>query len=281
MGIGLDSSKLGVCTWSVDRDDPLRALRIIGGELGLRVAQVGLFGSDCVEQADSQAIERAAAAADVELAGLFVAFDGEDYASIQSIAATGGFMPDDEYAVRKRLVFRAAELTIAWPCRDVILHVGTVPDGRDSSAYDKLLARTREVSMGVESRGCRLLLETGREPARTLHAFLGDLDRPNIAVNFDTGNFVVYGSDRPDVAAVALRDVIAAVHIKDALGSMQAGFSFGRPAAVGLGDANIPRVLSKLRAGAFQGPLLIECQRELGGVAAVALAVEYVRSMIG
>jgi len=273
--------QLGACTWSIDRDDPVNALRIIGCELGLRVAQVGLFGATAVRDADVEAIRNAAIEADVHIVGFFVGFDGEDYSSIKHLADTGGFAPDTEYPDRLRMVLDVADRANALSCRDMIVHAGTVPESETGTLYEKLVKRTVEVLSELEQRGWRLLLETGRESAKTLARFLEDVGSANVAVNFDSGNFVVMSTDNPPTAVNVLRDHVAGVHLKDAVASSEGDASFGRPAPLGAGDAQIPRVLSKLRIVGYDGPLLIECQRDIGGATSVGLAADYVRSMLG
>ena len=101
-----------------------------------------------------------------------------------------------------------------------------------------------------------------------------------MAVNFDAGNFVIYGTDDPVRAVTTLAERIENVHLKDARRSARPRFEYGRSAPLGSGDANIPGVISALTATGYAGPLLVECSSREGGIDAVRTAVNRVREMI-
>ena len=250
---------IGVCSWCLDRHDVCRSIEVAGRDLGLHSAQVGFFTEQAVRNSNAAAMLEAARAFDVKLVGAFVAFEGENYASITHIAATGGFMSDDSYSSRLAITCAAIDLAAELRCPSLSLHAGTIPSDATAPIYAKLLARVGEVANYAAGRGLRLLLETGREPADVLLRFIDAADRRNVGVNFDPGNFIIYGTDEPVAAATKLKGRIELVHIKDSLRSARPGVDYGRPAPLGAGDVQIARVISKLRATGYHGPLLIEC----------------------
>ena len=126
----------------------------------------------------------------------------------------------------------------------------------------------------------RLLLETGREPASVLFEFTTTLDRENVGVSFDVGNFVIYGTGEPVQEIRTLGKHIDLVHVKDAFRSNEPGDAFGQRALVGEGDANIARVLSRLRAIGFAGPILLEASAARDGASEIRAALAYLRSML-
>lgn len=272
---------IGVCTWSIDREDCLRAMETIGGALDVRLVQLGFFSERAVRAAADgvEEVRRAAKDAGLTIASTFAAFEHEDYASIPRIAASGGYLPDEHYAIRLELTGAVAEVTAALGCDRLAVHLGTVPE-ESSPDYATLTVRVREVADCLAERRVRLLAETGRESAASLEAFLTTVNRPNIAVNFDPGNFVIYGTDEPARAVTTLKGRIDSVHAKDGSRSARPGVAFGKPAPLGTGEAQIARVVSKLRATGYAGPLLIELSRGMGGVEAVRGAVDYLRSLL-
>jgi len=270
---------IGVCGWCIDRHDPRGSIEVAGRDLGLRVVQIGFFTQDSVRDANAAAIVEAARAADATLAGAFVAFEGEDYSSITRIAETGGFMPDEAYAPRSAVTRSVANLAAAAGCPSLSVHAGTIPTDASSANYAKLLVRLREVADIASQRGLRLLLETGRESADALLRFIDMADWSNVGVSFDPGNFIIYGTDDPVAAVTKLRDRIELVHIKDAVRSSRPGVDYGRPAPVGAGDVQVARVVSKLRATGYRGPLLIECDTREAGLDAIRNAADYLRTL--
>lgn len=272
--------EVGICGWAVDRHDPIRAIETAGGQLDARVVQIGFFGSSALDSADAEAIQAAANKANVALVGAFVAFDGEDYASIERIAATGGYAPDATYPARLAATVKAAALTARFNAPALAVHAATIPDDSNSALYKTLVDRVREVADAVSAEGVRLLLETGRESSDTLAAFLDAVDHDGVGVNFDVGNFILYGTDEPAKAIAKLKGRIEIVHLKDASRSTKPGVAFGQYQPLGSGDVQIARVISKLKVAGYAGPLLVERATADGDADALSGAIGYVRSML-
>ncbi len=272
---------IGVCGWCINRHDVLRGIQTAGKQLDLRVVQIGFFTKSSLQTASAEAILQAVRAANVTIAGSFVAFEGEDYSSIERIAATGGYSPDDTYDARLRITREAAALTTALGCNTLAVHAGTIPTDPTSPIYTRLLKRTGEVADAVREHDVRLLLETGREPVDTLIGFMDAAGRENLGVNFDPGNLVIYGTDEPARAVSRLKGRIECVHLKDAIRSPQPGIEYGKTAPLGSGDAGIARVVSKLRSVDYTGPLLLEVRPSSGDLTGIRSAIDYLRSMSG
>ncbi len=270
---------IGVCSWSIDRHDALRAIALAAETLSVKHLQLGFFTAAALNAADADTLRAAAQRFGVRINSTFAAFEGEDYSSIAAIAATGGLTPDHEWEHRAQIIQRVGALAADLGCGSVATHIGTIP--ADATALDdhKLLNRTRTVADALAPLGVRLLLESGREPAATLQMFLDALDRPNVAVNFDGANFVVYGTDDPVRAVVTLKGRIEGVHLKDAVASTRPGTEFGRAAPLGAGEASVPRVLSKLRAAGYAGPMWIEVAGPGDHTEAIRSAAAYLRTM--
>ncbi len=277
----MNVSQIGVCGWCLDRDDVLRGIETAGRVLGVDLVQIGFFSAKALRSADPSSIGAAADAAGVSLVGAFVAFEGEDYSTQKRLAATGGLAPDDMYTSRLESIRTAARLSAAVDCKHVAIHGGTIPTAGSSSSLRKLVSRIREAADIAGEHGLRLLLETGREPAAVLRDLLDELDRDNVGVSFDTGNFVIYGTDAPAQSVSRLSGLIDVVHMKDAVPPAAADVEYGRGVPLGSGDAAIPRVLSKLRAARYDGPILIECSADHSDSATILGAVAYLRSMLG
>ncbi|UCE59873.1 MAG: sugar phosphate isomerase/epimerase [Phycisphaerales bacterium] len=275
----MNNRDIGVCTWSIDRFDVIRGIELTSGSLDLHVAQIGFFTEEVVERADPQVIVETAKKVGVRLIGSFVAFEREDYSSIGRIAETGGFTSDEHYADRLAITVRAAEITEAIGCRSLAVHAGTIPADRGSSVYAKLVERVAEVTDALaELNGMHLLLETGRESAEVLLGFLDSVNRSNIGVNFDPANFLAFGADEPVRALSILADRVENVHMKDATRSERPGVEYGKPAALGSGDADIPLLLEELERIDYTGPLLIECSGT-DNIEAVRRAADYLKAL--
>lgn len=276
----MNNTQIGICSWSIDRHDVLRAIAIAGHDLQMPVIQIGFFTAWTLRDADATAIRRAADTANVEIVANFIAFEGEDYSSIATIAQTGGFMPDELYQERLALTEEAAAMTSTLACDRLATHIGTVPQDESSADYAKLVRRVQEAADRVAAHGVRLLIETGRESAASLSAFMETVDRTNVGINFDPANFVMFGTDDPARSVAKLLPAVEAVHMKDATMSKEPGEAYGRYAALGVGDASIARVVNKLRLAGYGGPLLIERGGGTGEIDELRAAADFLRSLI-
>lgn len=273
--------EIGICSWSIDRNDPIRALEIAGPKYDLNVTQLGILGQHTLETCSTEALRAVAHREKVEISAICVGFQDEDYSSIESIRRTGGFGPQETFEHRLKTTARIASIAADLGVKDIVVHIGAIPTDHSNAHYDALLKRVGNVVDAVAASGVRLLAETGSEPADTLAAFLDRLERDNIGVNFDPGNFLLYGTGDPVQSVRTLKGRIVQIHAKDALPSSSPGIEWGVQRPLGAGDANIPRVISKLRAIGYDGPVLIECDIADDRTDRIQEGVDFLRSMLG
>jgi sugar phosphate isomerase/epimerase len=210
----------------------------------------------------------------IKLAAGMIHFPGEDYSSIATIRQTGGYVPDDAWALRQRMSREAARLAQELGISAVSTHVGFVPSP-SAAEYATMRDRVREVAADFASFGVDLLMETGQERADELLEFLHDLKRPNLGINFDPANMILYGAGDPIAAIRTLAGHIRHVHAKDATASAKPGVEWGEEVPFGAGQVNPPAFLDALAEAKYTGPIAIE--REAGndrmGDVAKAIAV--------
>ena len=276
----LNGPSIGVCSWSLDRNDCLRSIQIAEHDLNVHVMQIDFFTRSAIDHADANKIKQSADAARIHIPGVFVGFDGEEYSSIKRIAETGGLYPDESYLDRLAAIEKAAQITASLGASTLSIHIGTISANVASSEFDKLVSRCAEAADRLVERNLHLLLETGREPIETLLYFIEAVGRSNVGVSFDPGNLIIYGTDDPVRAVRKLSRRIELVHLKDARVSSRPGVEYGQSAPLGTGDVQIPRVISRLRAVGYGGPLLIEGNHRAGGINSVRDGVQYIRSML-
>ena len=193
---------------------------------------------------------------------VFAGFDGESYASIAETAATVGLVPPATRQARADEFLQMATFARHLGCPVMGMHIGFVP-AAGTADYDDLLAVTQRVLDELAAHGQRMHLETGQETAAHLIEFFEAVDRPNLAVNFDPANMILYGTGDPIEALQALGSRVASVHCKDAVWADAAdrGAAWGREVPLGDGDVGLERYLRTLHEIGYRGPLTIE--REL------------------
>ena len=102
--------------------------------------------------------------------------------------------------------------------------------------------------------------ETGQETADLLRRTLDELKCPNLKVNFDPANMLLYDKGDPLRAVEILGPDIRSVHVKDANRPTDAR-RLGRGGAAGAGPGQHPPFMQTLQKVGYRGPLCIERER--------------------
>lgn len=189
---------------------------------------------------------------------VFAGFDGESYADIPTVQRTVGLAPRDVRIERTAELHDIAKFAHSLGVDTVGLHLGFVPHDTSDPDFNDLLAITRNVCDACASDGQNVHLETGQEPADVLQAFLIAVDRPNLFINFDPANMILYGCGEPLPALEQLGPWVRSVHCKDALWSDQPGETWGTETPLGKGAVDFRQFLAVLDRNDYTGPLTIE-----------------------
>jgi sugar phosphate isomerase/epimerase len=241
--------------------DPLRGIAKVK-ELGLDNCQMGVPGSAWRTPEKIAQIRSALAEAGVVVTCVFSGYPGESYADIPTIRATVGLVPAATRDARLQMTLEHSDVAKALDAPVLAAHIGFVPDDHAHPDYAGTLAAMRSICDRCAANGQKFALETGQETAPTLLRFLQDVDRPNLGVNFDPANMMLYGSGDPIEALDIVGPYVIGVHCKDGDYPATPG-TLGEEYPLGAGKVGFPRFLQKLRALGYSGPLTIE--REISG----------------
>ena len=252
-------SRLGVCSWSLQPKDPADLLRQLQA-LGLQRVQIDLDPWREQTAVWSGAQEPLTQAGFTLVSGMFRTV-GEDYTTLETIRRTGGVVPDatwsQNWAQLQTTVKTARKLGLPL----VTFHAGFLPHDPADPTYDKLLARIRQIAQLFAAEGISIGFETGQETAESLRAFLEQLGEPNVGVNFDPANMLLYNSGDPIAALRTIGRWVKAVHLKDATVTKVPG-QWGEEVPVGTGEVNWKAFFATLADIGFTGPCCFE--REAG-----------------
>ncbi len=249
---------MGVCSWSLRPGSPQ--------ELAERVRAVGL---DCVQLAldplrtgrwPIEGTRRALEDAGVAIRSGMMGSKGEDYSTLASIRRTGGVRPDQSWDENRRAASENARIASALGLDLISFHAGFLPE-EPASERVKLVGRLREIIDRLAEHGVRAAFETGQETAGTLLAFLEELDRPGIGVNFDPANMILYGMGEPVEALEGLAPWVRQIHLKDARRAKSPG-TWGEEVPLGQGEVDWVVFFDVLTDRRIEVDLMIE--RESG-----------------
>ena len=271
------ADRLGVCSWSMQpasAEDFFTKL----AATGLTRTQIAL--DPIRENAKGAWTDFAAQCAKrgVTCVSGMISTVGEDYTTLESIKKTGGVVPDATWPETWKGIQADAELAQRMGLKLVTFHAGFLPHEESDPSFAKLLARLRQIADLFAAKQMAVGLETGQEEAVTLAAFLKKLDRPNVGVNFDPANMILYDKGDPVAALRTLGPWVKQCHLKDATRTKTPG-AWGEEVRLGTGQVDWKGFFRALDAAGFKGDLCIE--REAGGqrVADIRAAREYVEKL--
>ncbi len=252
----LNALEAGVMMWA--GRDSLAEMKAMGARCG----QLGVGGDYPLHGA------AAGWKADLEreqftLVTVFCAYNGEDYADIPTVERTVGFVPPSTRAEREARTLAVADFAAAIGVKSVACHAGFVPEDKANPIYIQVLELVRRVCDHCAKNGQSFVLETGQEPAAVLLDFFKDVNRPNLGINFDPANMILYGTGDPIEALGVLGKHVMSVHAKDGdWPPKNVPGALGTERPLGQGAVGMQRFVSKLKEIGFSGPLNVEREVE-------------------
>ena len=204
---------------------------------------------------------------------------GEDYSTLDTIRLTGGIAPDETWERNLENIRATVGIAKKLGLQLVTFHAGFVPHDAADPGFAKMLDRLNAVAGIFAAANMTVGLETGQETADGLANLLGSLGKPNVAVNFDPANMLLYGKGDPIRAVRVLAPWIRQVHVKDANPSAPPG-TWGEEVAVGSGQVDWPIFFSTLAEVGFTGDIVIEREAGEQRVADIRTAREVVLKSI-
>lgn len=253
-------------------------------ELGVATVHLHAPGRAFRTAEKTAAIKDQFAAAGIEISVVFAGFPDEDYTTPETTEQTVGLVPLDRRARRLEETLAIADFAAALGVDAVGMHLGFVPEA-SAPDFAAVVEVARTVCDHCRGHGQYFHLETGQETADELLAFIGAVDRENLAVNFDPANMILYQAGPPLEALDRVGRFVRSVHCKDAAIERRPGQPWSEDAPLGQGDVDIRAFLLKLRDLGYEGPLTIEREfspDQVGDIrAALQLLTDLRREILG
>jgi L-ribulose-5-phosphate 3-epimerase len=267
------TDRLAVCSWSLQPTSPQDLIAKLEAS-GIRRVQLAL---DPLRQSPGVWGKTATLFRqnDVTIVSGMFGCVGEDYSTLETIRATGGIAPDATWEQNWTNIRATAALAQKLGLKLVTFHAGFLPHEEKDPAFARMLRRLAETADAFQAAGIALGLETGQETAPVLVQLLQKLNRPNVGVNFDPANMILYDKGNPIAALRSLGPWIRQVHIKDARRTKVPG-TWGEEVAVGTGEVDWRAFFATLRELSFAGDCVIEREAGSQRVADIRAAKEVV-----
>ncbi len=270
------TSRLAVCSWSLRPADPAQLIEQLRA-IGIPRVQIAL---DPLREQPAVwgALPELCAQSGLALVSGMFGTVGEDYSTLESIRRTGGVVPDATWDQNWRNIQAVAEIARKLGLKFVMFHAGFLPHEPTGSAFQKLLERIARIADLFAAKGIDLGFETGQEEARTLRAFLERLNKPNVGVNFDPANMILYDKGDPIAALRTLGPWLKQCHIKDAVKTKVPG-TWGEEVVVGTGQVDWRAFFRTMGELGFKGHFAIEREAGEQRVADIRTACQYLEGL--
>jgi L-ribulose-5-phosphate 3-epimerase len=251
--------EIGVCSWSL-KVGSIPELEKFLGEVGASAVQLAIGDPNHASWKEGDRMVQAARKASFEITAAMIGFPGEDYTTPDTIRRTGGFGNPATRSERIEIFRWAVDRTVELGVEVLSTHAGFIPEpGRpERMAFLDCLGDAVDYAA---SKGIVLALETGQETVDLLRRTIDEIDSPNLKVNFDPANIILYNMGDPIRAIEILAPDIVHIHVKDATAPAQPG-QWGREVPLGEGEVGMKEYIEELVRFGYEGPLVIE--REVG-----------------
>ncbi|UCC69874.1 MAG: sugar phosphate isomerase/epimerase [Armatimonadota bacterium] len=239
-------------------DEELRKV----AELGLPCCQVVCWQPDMLTEENAEGLRQAARERGVEVVSFWAGYSGEVVWNLVEGPKTIGIVPPEHRERRTEELQRGAEFASRVGVSLVVTHAGFIPENPTDPLYAGAVEALRRVAERCKELGVSFCLETGQETPVTLLRCLRDIGTDNMGVNLDPANLLMYGKANPLDAVDIIGAHIRSLHAKDGEYPTDP-YQLGVEKPLGEGRADFPRLIGKLKAMGYSGPVIIE--REISG----------------
>jgi L-ribulose-5-phosphate 3-epimerase len=278
--LGLEDLELGLVFGA--GSDARATLEHVKG-FGLRAGQIVFPGTQSLQGA-AEVWDEALRAARFTPVTLVCSYAGEDYADIPTVLRTVGLVPEPTRAERIIHTKAVADVGKQLGVESITCHIGFVPEDPHEHLYVQIRDVARDICDHCAKNGQNFTLETGQEPAHVLLRFIEDVGRPNLKINFDPANMILYGTGDPIEALGILGKHVVSVHCKDGdWPPRDTPNALGKERALGEGSVGMAAFVEKLKEIGYRGVLSIEREEPDHAVrdADIRKAIKLLNSLTG
>ena len=270
------NDRLAVCSWSLQPATPAALIQDLK-TVGINRVQLALdpLRDNPAVWGNTPALFQAQGV--TAISGMFGTI-GEDYTTLETIKKTGGVVPDEHWEQNWKNIHAIAGIAAKIGLKLVTFHAGFLPHEEKAPTFKKLFERIVRIADLFAEKKIALGMETGQETAATLRTFLQKLNRPNVGVNFDPANMILYDKGNPIDALRILGPWLKQCHIKDATRTKTPG-AWGAEVITGTGEVDWKAFFGTLDELKFTGNLSIEREAGAQRIADIRTAKEFVESL--
>ena len=255
--------EIGVLAMLRENEDPLKMVH----EHHFKTAQLQSWDMSLYTDKNVEMVKQSCRENDIRLAAFWAGYTGRCVWDPVHGPGTLGLVPADLRKQRIHDLKKGADFAAAIGAPAIITHCGFIPESPSCLEYIPTLNAIHEVASYCQTLGIGFWFETGQETPLTLLRTIEDLNLPNLGINLDTANLILYGRDNPVDALDVFGKYVRNLHVKDGL-FPTSGNLLGQEVPLGQGRADFDKIIPKLYELGFTGQLIIE--REIAGPQQIA-----------
>ena len=259
MSLNKKKMEIGVLAMLRKDHNPFESLL----QYGVKAAQVQCWDMELIRDLKyAKTVKKQISDAGIRLAGFWGGYSGRIVWNSYGGPNTCGLVPRDLRAKRVDELKYGADFAKAIGAPALITHCGFIPENPMDPLYPETLNAIFEVAQHCHDSGIDFWFESGQETPLTLLRTIEDIGLPNLGVNLDTANLILYGRGNPVDALWVFGKYVRNLHVKDGVFPTN-GHELGKEVAVGEGRADFEQTIKMLYDLEFTGELTIE--REISG----------------
>jgi len=251
-------NKIGVIT-SLHADKPCFA------ELkryGLNVCQLCSWAPDIWNESLANKVRNEAGEAGVHITSFWSGYCPPADWNFTTGPLTLGLVPAAYRHQRTQELMRAGDFAKALGVKAIITHLGFIPENALDAAFQDVVIAVRQIACHLEQLGLEFWFETGQETPVTMMRLIQAVGTPNLGINLDPANLILYGKGNPVDALDVFGKYVRNIHAKDGLYPADP-MKLGKEVKVGTGRVRFPDLVRRLKEVGFSGEFIIE--REISG----------------
>lgn len=251
--------EIGVLAMLKNESDAIKAVR----DNGFGTAQLQNWDMDLYTDKNVKRVRESCEKNNVRLAAFWGGYSGRTAWNAIQGPLTLGLVPPDMREKHVVDLKKGADFAAAIGAPALITHCGFIPETPSDPLYNPTINAIYEVASYCRTLGLEFWFETGQETPVTLLRAIEDLRLPNLGINLDTANLILYGRGNPVDALEVVGKYVKNLHIKDGLFPTTGNY-LGAEVPVGSGKVDFDKVIAKLFELEFTGELIIEREIEAG-----------------
>lgn len=256
IGVMVDLSR------NADMEEKFAELR----SMEMESCQLVCWDQELMNESIAHKVNAAASRHKVDITAFWCGWEGPKVWDFYDGQLTLGLVPESFRFDRMKTLQKGIAFAAMIHVRDVITHVGYLPENPYDPNYAGVLACLKALVKQCKENRQNFLFETGQETPVTLKRTIQDIEKEtgkgNVGINLDPANLIMYGKANPVDALEVFGEYVMGIHGKDGKYPTD-GHRLGEEVPLGMGKVNYPAFVAKLKEIEYAGDITIE--REISG----------------